>query len=149
MLMVPEEGKNFWEWKFTTSGILILTVLIAALIALGERILYDIGRTFVAGPLDYFDNLALIVVHAFFIIPVLAISIFVNVTLSIKDQKYGVILIPYFVFSAFLALQLALQIAVYFGHHHNRMQLYIALVALAGVCTYGIYYVQSKFNPEK
>src|SRR5262245_60027364 len=99
MLMVPEEGKNFWEWKFTPSGVLILTGLVLALIALGERILYDLARFFAVGPIDYFDNLTVIVVHAFFVIPVLAISAFVNITMPIKDQRYGVVLIPYFAFS--------------------------------------------------
>src|SRR4051812_4473619 len=98
-----EQGSIFTT-KLTGSGIFIIGLLVLALIALGERILYDLARLLAPAPLDYFNNLGVILVHAFFVIPLLIISIIVNVSVNVHKQKYAVVLIPYYVFTIVMAL---------------------------------------------
>jgi|GEM_PF-6766141 hypothetical protein len=126
----------------------IVVLLVFALVALGERILYDLARTFTTGNLDYFDNLQVIIIHSFFIIPILVVSIIVNVVVGEKKQKYAVVLIPYFVLTIVLALQLLFQVSIYFYNHHNDLQLYSVLLVLNAVCTYAIYEIQRRFQPK-
>ncbi|MBX4204668.1 MAG: hypothetical protein KW788_00590 [Candidatus Doudnabacteria bacterium] len=142
-----EQGSIFTT-KLTGSGVFIIGLLVLSLIALGERILYDMGRFLAPAPLDYFNNLGVILVHAFFIIPLLVISIIVNVSISTHKQRYAVVLIPYYVFTIIMALQLALEYGVYFSQHHTVIEFYIVMTVFVAVCTYGIYYIQSKYKPQ-
>jgi len=145
---MQNQDNSLFHYRFTPATGVIVTILVLALVALGERVLYDLARwaTTTKGRLDYFDDLNIIMVHAFFIIILLAISIFVNIVVGEKKQKYALALIPYFVLSIVLCCQLILQISVYFANHHTKIQLYIALAALCVVCTVAIYFIQSRFN---
>ena len=146
--MDSQQEESIFHYKMTSGSGFVIVLLVLALIALGERILYDIGRLFATAPLDYFDNLDVIVVHSFFIIPLLIVSIIVNLLVGSRKAKYAVVLIPYFVLSIILALQLGLQIAVYFANHHTQFQFYVVMTIVIAVCTYAMYYIQSKFVPR-
>src|SRR5665647_369622 len=112
-----ESGQaSIFTTKLTGSGVFIMSLLILALIALGERVLYDLARLFAPPPLNYFENLSVILIHAFFVIPVLIASIIVNVSVSTHRQKYAVVLIPYYIFTIAMALQLALEWGIYFAN---------------------------------
>lgn len=143
----PETGSIFTT-RLTGSGMFIITLLVLSLIALGERILYDLARLFAPPPLDYINNLSVILVHAFFVIPLIIISVIINVMVVTHKQKYAIVLIPYYVFTIVMALQLAFEWGVYFANHHTVIQFYIVMVIFVAVCTYGIYYIQSKFQPK-
>ncbi|OGE87582.1 MAG: hypothetical protein A3J07_02585 [Candidatus Doudnabacteria bacterium RIFCSPLOWO2_02_FULL_49_13] len=140
---------SLWHYKMTPGTGFVITLLVLALVALGERVLYDLGRLYAPLPLDYFQNLSVIVVHSFFIIPLLIVSIIVNALVGHKKEKYAIVLIPYFVLSIVLALQLILQIAIYFGFHHTSFQFYVVMTVLVAVCTIAIFYIQDKYNPKK
>lgn len=146
--MDQQEHESIFQYQMSFGSGSVIVLLVLALIALGERILYDIGRTFAQPPLDYFGNLDVIIVHSFFVIPLLIISIIINLLVGSKKAKYAIVLIPYFVLSIVMALQLALQIAVYFRYHHTQLQFYVVMVIMVVVCTYAIYWIQSKFAPK-
>ena|SRR3989344_1457814 len=147
MLLELDEEKNWMHAKLTPTGTLIITVLVLALVALGERILYDLARTFAGGDLNYFDNLDVIIVHSFFVIPLLIVSIVISAMFGINRGKKAMVLIPYFVFSIVMALQLVLQVSVYFANHHTKLQLYIVMLLLIFISSLAIYYIQKRYNP--
>ncbi|MBX4186640.1 MAG: hypothetical protein KW802_00040 [Candidatus Doudnabacteria bacterium] len=146
--MIENNDSSIFQQKITPGLGFIIGLLFLALLALAERVLYDLSRTFAAGNLDYFLNLNVIVVHSLFIIPFLILSILVNVAVGERKQKYAVVLIPYFVLSIVLALQLIFQASIYFYFHHNNFQLYLVLLVLDVVCTYAIYEIQRRFQPK-
>ena len=117
--MADQNSQNIFQQKLSPGVGFIVVILVLALIALAERILYDIARIFVSEGASYFDNLQVIMLHAAFIIPLLALSIFFNVMVGEKKEKYAVVLIPYFVLSIVMALQLVFQISIYFYYHHK------------------------------
>jgi len=144
MSFILEENNNVFKTKFTTAGGFIVTFLGLALLALAERILYDAARLLVAPPLDYFDNLQVIAMHAAIIVLFLVIALFVNIAITGYKQKYAIALVPYYVVSIFLSCQLLLQVSIYFYNHHTTVQFYVVMLALIAVCTYGIYFIQKR-----
>lgn len=151
-LIKKHNEENLFKTQFTDSGIVIIALLVLTLIALFERVLYDLSRTFAGtiGSMGYFDNQKVIIIHALFIIPLLIITMIVNYTVGRRKEKYALILIPYFFTSVFLALQLALQLGVYFTMHHNNLQFYLVMSLLVVVTTYGIYHIQNNYRrPER
>ena len=148
MALIIKSEQNIFETKFSTLGLVIIFLLGFSILALAERILYDVARYFVVSSPDYFDNISVIIVHAVVIILFLIIALFVNLSVGQKKEKYAVALVPYFVVSIFLALQLAFQVSIYFYNHHTDFQFYIVMTALVVICTYAIYYIQSKYNPQ-
>ena len=146
--MTENNNSNIFHQKLSPGIGFIVALLVFALVALAERILYDLGRTFASGSLDYFGNISVIIIHSFFIIPLLILSVIVNVVVGERKQKYAVVLIPYFVLSIVLALQLIFQVSIYFYNHHNDLQLYLVLIVLNAVCTYAIYEIQRRFQPK-
>lgn len=143
-LIISQDSNNVFNTKFTNTGGFIVTLLGLSLLALAERVLYDTGRLIALPPLDYFDNLGVIIVHAVVIIFFLVIALVLNLSLSHRQERYAVALVPYFVVSIILAMQLLLQVSVYFFNHHTTIQFYIVMIALVAVCTYGIYLTQSR-----
>jgi len=143
----PQRKTDLLHYKFSGSTGAIVGILMLALVALGERILYDLARTMVGETYDYFDNLPTIMAHALFIIPLLIISIVLNLIVGEKKEKYAIVLIPYFVFSIVLALQLSLQIAVYFANHHTQIQFYVVMGLLISIVTFAIYFIQDRYGP--
>lgn len=144
MSLVKEQNNNVFKTKFTTAGGFIVTLLGLALLALAERVLYDAGRLLVAPPLDYFDNINVIVMQAVIIIAFLSLALIINAAVSGKKQAYAIILAPYYVVSIILSCQLLLQVTGYFYNHHTTLQFYVVMLALICVCTYGIYHFQKK-----
>lgn len=143
-LIIEENNNNIFKTKFTTAGGFIVTLLGLSILALAERILYDVGRLLVAPPLDYFDNMGVIVIQGVVIIFFLALALVSNMLIGPKKEKYAIALVPYYVVSIFLSLQLLLQISVYFVNHHTNFEFYVVMIALIALCTYGIYYIQNK-----
>ncbi len=145
MALIIKSEQNIFETKFSTLGLVIIFLLGFSILALAERVLYDVARYFVASSPDYFDNISVIIVHAVVIILFLIIALFVNLSVGQKKEKYAVALVPYFVVSIFLSLQLAFQVSIYFYNHHTDFQFYVVMTALVVICTYAIYYIQSKY----
>lgn len=135
------------QTQFTGSGLVIVILLVLALIGLGERVLYDLSRSIVGtiGSFGYFDNPRVIAVHGFFIIGLLILTAIVNYAARNKE-KYAIALIPYFIMSAVLAVQLAIQLGVYFTQHHNDFQFYLVMSLLVIVSSYAIYHMQSNYK---
>ncbi|MDP4001351.1 MAG: hypothetical protein Q8P83_03870 [bacterium] len=147
MLLVKDQDEtNILNLKFTFAGGVIVSLLIFALVALAERILYDLARAFAPGRIDYFDNLDVILVHAVFIIVVLIVSIMINFLFALKQNKYAIVLIPYYALSIILALQLIIQVAVYFSSHHTKIQFYIVMLLLVLITSYAIYFIQNRYK---
>ena len=142
------ENTSIWQHKLTPGSAFVIGLLVLALVALGERVLYDLARLFGRDPLNYFNNLDIIVVHSFFVLPLLIICILINAVLGPKKEKYAIVLIPYFVLSIVLALQLLLQMAVYFAKHHTTVQFYIIMTLLTIICTAAIYMIQERYSPK-
>lgn len=147
-LVISQDNNNVFKTKFTNTGGFIVTLLGLSLLALAERVLYDTGRLIALPPLDYFDNLGVIIVHAFVIIFFLVVALVLNLALSHKQERYAVALVPYFVVSIILAMQLLLQVSVYFINHHTTVQFYVVMLVLIIVCTYGIYLTQTRYKVE-
>lgn len=141
-----KQTASLLHYKLSPGNGFAIGLLMLALIALGERVLYDLARIFASPPLDYFNNLNVIVVHAFFIIPLLIISIVINMLVGSKKAKYAIALIPYFVLSIVLALQLAFQVSIYFAFHHTQIQFYIVMTLLVVITTAAIYYIQDRYS---
>jgi len=148
MSLIIQSDQNVFKTKFTTLGSLIVILLSVTVLALMERILYDVARFFANPPVDYFDNISVIIVQAGVIILFLILALFVNLSIGSKKEKYAIALIPYFAVSIFLALQIAFQVSIYFYNHHTDFQFYVVMVALVVVCTWAIFFVQGRHNPE-
>jgi len=144
MSLILEQNNNIFKTKFTVAGGFIVTLLGLSILALAERILYDVGRLLVAPPLDYFDNMGVIVIHGIVIIFFLALALISNMLIGPRKEKYAIALVPYYVVSIILALQLLLQISVFFVNHHTTFQFYVVMIVLTAVCTYGIYAIQKR-----
>lgn len=140
--------ENLFKTQFTDGGMVILALLILSLVGLGERVLYDLARTFAdpIGSFGYFNNPKVITVHAFFIIGLLILSIVVNYVFGRKREKYAIALIPYFITSIILAIQLALQLGVYFTNNHSNLQFYLVMSLLVIVSSYGIFHIQNNYK---
>ena len=148
MSLIIKPEQNIFKTKFTTLGSFIIILLTVTILALSERILYDLARLIVSSSVDYFDNISVIILHAIVIISFLIIALVINLSLGSRKEKYAIALIPYFFVSIFLAIQLILQISVYFYNHHTDFQFYSVMTILVVVSTYAIYYTQKMFNPE-
>lgn len=143
-LILEQNNNNIFKTKFTIAGVFIVSLLGISILSLAERILYDVGRLLVAPPLDYFDNMGVIVIHGIVIIFFLAIALITNMLIGLRKEKYAIALVPYYVVSIILSLQLLLQISVYFINHHTTFEFYVVMVVLIFVCTYGIYAIQKR-----
>lgn len=148
MPLIIKSEQNIFKTKFTTLGSFITILLTITVLALSERILYDVARLIASPPLDYFDNISVIVLHAFTVITFLIFALIINFSLGQRKEKYAIALIPYFFVSIFLAMQLILQISIYFYNHHTDAQFYIVMTTLVVVTTYAIYYIQDRFSPQ-
>ena len=144
-LIIKGDQQNIFKTQFTTLGSFIVFLLGATVLALAERILYDVARYFAVPPVDYFDNISVIIVQAGVIILILILALFANLSIGPKKEKYAIALFPYFLVSIFLALQLALQISVYFYNHHTDLEFYVVMILLIVICTYSIYHIQKRY----
>lgn len=142
--------ENFLKTQFTTPGMVLICFLVLALIGLGERVMYDLARTLAnpIGDFGYFNNHKVIIVHAVFVIGLLIVTTIVNYIFGRKKEKYAIALVPYFITSIILALQLAIQLGVYFMSNHNNLQFYLVMILLVIVSSYGIFYIQNNYKRE-
>ncbi len=124
----------------------IVVILMISLVAICERVLFDLSRTIVVPDYHYFDSLQTIMVHALFIVPVLVAFIIINVLVGQYREKYAVILMPYFVTAMLLTMQLIVEITVYFANHHTTAELYVVLFCIVFIASYAIWYVQNLYN---
>ncbi len=141
--------EGIFKTKFTDSGIAIMGLLILAILALCERLIYDLTRMFSPDKVDYFGDLQTIIIHAVAIISFLVLSLVVNYLVGAKKEKYAVVLVPYFIVAIVLAIQLSLQVIVYFTNHHTNLQFYAIMSLLVLVSTYSMYYIQKRFNQNE
>lgn len=139
-------GDGLMHAKLGGGQVFVITVLLVSLLAISERVLYDLTRTILGEGFNYVDDLQTIFVHAIFIIPVLALSIFINIFAGKQRNKYSIVLLPYFITSAILAIQLVFEISVYFSNHHTKIQLYAVLGAIVLIVSYAIWFVQHLYN---
>src|SRR5258708_38075445 len=94
--MTENNNSSIFHQKLSPGVCFIVALLVFALIALAERILYDLARTFAVGDLNYFTNIQVIIVHSFFIIPLLIVSVIINVVVFERNHKYPDVLMHYF-----------------------------------------------------
>lgn len=126
----------------------IIIILLLALVGISERVLYDLARNFVGPTYSYYDDLRTITVHALVIIPLLVVSIILNVVVGKKRGTYALVLTPYFATSIILTIQLIAQISVYFYNHHTKPEFYVVIVLISGITSYAIYFIQNLYNEK-
>lgn len=141
-------GPRFFHYELTPLNVITIFLLLIALVALGERVLYDVARTFSGVDWNYFDNLQTIITQAMVILPIFILSIIVNVAVGESRQKYAVALVPYLLTSLLLTAQLSFQILNYFYYHHTSIQLYIVMSLLVLISSVAIYVIQSTMPEE-
>jgi FtsH-binding integral membrane protein len=149
MSLIIQSEENIFKTKFSTLGALITVLLGCSILALAERVIYDLSRFMAPPPLDYFNNLSVIVLQAVFVVLFIIIALVVNLAVSNKKEKYAIALVPYFVVSIYLAIQVAFQVSVYFYNHHTTFEFYVVMLVLVVVSTYGIYHIQSNYKLDK
>ncbi len=142
-----ENSSNLFRYKISGSSGFILVLLVLTLIGLGERVLYDLSRVFVGPTFDYFDDLQTLIVHALFVMVLIVVAVFVNVAVAEKRQKYAIILIPYFILSIVLTIQVVLEAGVYFTFHHTQFQFYLVMSSLVIVISMLMFVVQRNYVP--
>lgn len=124
----------------------VIAILLISLIAICERVLFDLSRTIVGSGYNYLDDLQTIMVHAMFIVPLLVVFIVINILVGQHKQKYALILMPYFLTTVLLTIQLVAEISVYFSNHHTKLELYVVLVCITFIVSYAIWYVQGLYS---
>lgn len=139
---------SIFKKKLTGGEIFFVTILFFAILALCEKVLFDLAR-WTDNRYDYFDNLTTIVTHAIFALVILVISVVVNIVVGERKEKYALAIIPYFLTSIAISLQVALQIVVYFVNHHTQLQFYLVMIAFVAVASFLIYWIQKRYDPEK
>lgn len=140
------ESENFLTTNLGVGQGFVVGILVVSLVAISERILFDLSRTLVGPGYDYFQNLQTIMLHAVFVVPVFAVFVLANILAGEHRKKYAIILMPYFVTAMFLVVQLIVEISAYFSNHHTKAQLYIVLICIAFMASYAIWYVQNLYN---
>lgn len=149
METIQQKGKGMWLNHMSLADTGIVLILFFAIVGLCERALYDIARFAIGSDsVDYFDDFGVIMVHTVFIMSFLASSLLVNLVVAEKREKYAVAIVPYFIASFTLTMQLSLQMGVYFYNHHTDLEFYLVMSALISICSYAIYFVQNRYNPE-
>ncbi len=141
-MQTKNQNESVFNTKLSSGGWFLVVVLGLAILSLFERVLYDAGRFFAPAPIDYFQNFNVIAIHAVIILFFLVIALIANLSLGERKQKYAVALIPYYVVSIVLAIQLCLQVSVYFYHNHTNTEFYVVMIAICAVATWGMYVVQ-------
>jgi len=149
MSLIVQSEQNIFKTKFSTLGAFIVILLGCSILALAERVIYDLSRLVAPPPLDYFNNLSVIILQAGFVILFIIIALVVNLVVSGKKEKYAIALVPYFVVSIYLVVQIVFQLSVYFYNHHTTFEFYVVMSLLVLASTYGIYNIQSRYNIEK
>lgn len=132
--------------KLGAGQVFIMAILIISLLAICERILFDLSRTIGGSTYSYYDDLQTIMVHALFIVPVFVVFIIMNLIIGQNRQKYAVILMPYLATTVFLVMQLVGEISIYFSNHHTTIELYIVLLCIVFIASYAIWYLQGLYG---
>lgn len=146
MSLVIKSANNIFKTQFSNIGGIIVFFLGAIILALSERILYDMARFVSPKDIDYIDNISVISVQAVFVVLFLVVALLLNFFVGPKAEKYAVALFPYFIVSIILIIQLAFQVSVYFYNHHTNLQFYVVMTSLVLLFTYIIYIIQKGYN---
>lgn len=127
-------------------------VLFCTLLALGQRVLYDIARLIGTGGNDYIfqnyiNDFPTLIGHTFFAALLLVVCFILSTMVSEKKKKYAVIMLPYFFLAIFIMLQILGEIGIYFFYHHTQVQFYIVMVCLVALSSIAIYGIQRTYTP--
>ncbi|MDP4001489.1 MAG: hypothetical protein Q8P69_00365 [bacterium] len=144
-----DNSTNLFKHKISGASGFVLVLLVLVLVGLGERVLYDLSRIFVGDNFNYFDDLATLIVHTLFVVPLIIIAVIASVTVTEKREKYAVVLIPYFVMAIALTLQVALEATFYFYGHHTMFQFYLVMSTLVVISSMLIYFIQKRYVPPE
>src|SRR3989338_5741566 len=139
---------SIFRYKISGSQVFILILLVLVLIGLSERILYDLSRTIAGTSYNYFEDLTTILIHTIFVSIIIALAAIINVTVSEKKEKYAIVMIPYFITSIVLGIQVAIEAAVYFAGHHTQLQFYLVMTMLCVIPSVLIYMIQKNRSEE-
>ncbi len=142
-----ENSTNLFKYKVSGASGFVLVLLVLVLVGLGERVLYDISRTFVGPQFNYFNDLSTLLVHTLFVMLLIVVAVVVNVLVAERKEKYAIVLIPYFVLAISLTIQVALEAATYFYSHHTQFQFYLVMSTLVVISSMLIYFVQKRYVP--
>lgn len=140
---------SLFKYKMSGSQTFILAFLVVVLVGLSERILYDLSRTIVGPTYSYINDLATLLLHAVFVVVIIVVAVVVNIAAAEKKEKYAVVLIPYFITAIALALQLAIEAAIYFTNHHTPAEFYLVMTSLVVISSVLIYYIQKRYIPPE
>ncbi len=142
-------SSSLFKYKGSGSQTFILTLLVVVLVGLSERILYDLSRTIVGPTYNYINDLATLLLHTVFAVVIIVVAVVINISVAEKKEKYAVVLIPYFITAIALALQVAVEAAIYFTNHHTKTEFYLVMTSLAAISSMLIYYIQKRYIPPE
>lgn len=141
-------SKSIFKYQIHGAASFAVVLLVLVLIALGERVLYDLSRIFVGPTFNYLTDLSTLIVHTLFVSALIIIAAVVNVVMAEKKEKYAIVLIPYFVMAIALTIQVALEASIYFYFNHTQFQFYLVMSTLVIVTTSLIYFIQKHYSVE-
>ncbi len=144
MIIEKYSDESIFKTQFSTLGNVLVGVLVVAMVALMEKIIYDVIRKTVTQTPNYLGDINVITTSAMIIVPFLLIALMLGSMAIEKKKNSIVILFPVFATAIILTVQLLLQVSVYFANNHTNAQFYMVMVSLVVVSTYGIYFSKSR-----
>jgi len=153
MLSTWPKSEGVFGLEVKGASAFMAVVLFCTLLALGERVLYDIARlinsvdSYFNALANYFGDFPTIVGHVFFAALLLVLCLVLNMMVTEKKKKYAVIMLPYFCVAIAVMLQVLLEIGVYFYWHHTQVQFYIVMICLVVLSSVAIYGIQRTYIP--
>ncbi len=144
MIIEKYSDESIFKTQFSTLGNVLVGVLVVAMVALMEKIIYDVIRKTVTQTPNYLGDINVITTSAMIIVPFLLIALMLGSMAIEKKKNSIVILFPVFATAIILTVQLLLQVSVYFANNHTNAQFYLVMVSLVVVSTYGIYFSKSR-----
>lgn len=144
MIIEKYSDESIFKTQFSTLGNVLVGVLVVAMVALMEKIIYDVIRKTVTQTPNYLGDINVITTSALIIVPFLLVALMLGSMAIEKKKNSIVILFPVFATAIILTVQLLLQVSVYFANNHTNAQFYMVMVSLVVVSTYGIYFSKSR-----
>ncbi|MDQ5949614.1 MAG: hypothetical protein QG669_138 [Patescibacteria group bacterium] len=144
MIIEKYSDESIFKTQFSTLGNVLVGILVVAMVALMEKIIYDVIRKTVTQTPNYLGDINVITTSAMIIVPFLLVALMLGSMAIEKKKNSIVILFPVFATAIILTVQLLLQVSVYFANNHTNAQFYMVMVSLVVVSTYGIYFSKSR-----
>jgi hypothetical protein len=144
MIIEKYSDESIFKTQFSTLGNVLVGILVVAMVALMEKIIYDVIRKTVTQTPNYLGDINVITTSALIIVPFLLVALMLGSMAIEKKKNSIVILFPVFATAIILTVQLLLQVSVYFANNHTNAQFYMVMVSLVVVSTYGIYFSKSR-----